>query len=73
MDFVRIADFNNKLTAETTAHVLDQEGIPFIIHSDESIFGEGGVSEYVFLSVPADREARARELIAGLNPDDGTP
>ena len=73
MDFVRIADFNNKLTAETTAHVLDQEAIPFIIHSDESIFGEGGVSEYVFLSVPEDQVALAKELIAGLNQDGDTP
>jgi len=66
MDFVRIADFNNKLEAETTAHVLDEAAIPFIIHSDESIFGEGGVSQYVFLSVPEDQEAKARELIGGL-------
>jgi hypothetical protein len=73
MDFVRIADFNNKLNAETTAHVLDQAGIPFIIHSDESIFGEGGISQYVFLSVPREKEAQARELIDGLNPDADTP
>ncbi len=69
MDFVRIANFNNKLTAETTAHVLDQAGIPFTIHSDDVLFGEGGISDYVFLSVPGDREAEAREMIAGLNPD----
>ena len=73
MDFVRIADFNNKLNAETTAHVLDQSGIPFIIHSDESIFGEGGISQYVFLSVPREQEAQARGLIDGLNPDADTP
>jgi hypothetical protein len=72
MDFVRIADFNNKLIAETTAHILDAEGIPFIIHSDEALFGEGGISEYVFLSVPEDREAQARSLIEGVSgePDD---
>ena len=70
MDFVRIADFNNKLNAETTAHVLDQSGIPFIIHSDDSIFGEGAITENVFLSVPKEQEAQARDLIDGLNPDE---
>ncbi len=66
MDFVRIADFNNKLGAETTAHVLDQSGVPFIIHSDETLFGEGGISDYVFLSVPEDRVDEAKRLIDGL-------
>jgi hypothetical protein len=64
MNFVRIANFNNKLQAETTAHLLDEASIPFTIHSDESIFGEGGVSQYVFLSVPAEFEEKARALIA---------
>jgi len=66
MDFVRIANFNNKLEAETTAHVLDQTGIPFIIHSDEALFGEGGISDYVYLSVPEDRMSEAKRLIDGL-------
>lgn len=66
MDFVRIANFNNKFEAETTAHVLDQAAVPFIIHSDEPIFGEGGISNQVFLSVPEDRAAEAKGLIDGL-------
>lgn len=63
MDFVRIANFNNKLEAETTGHLLDEESIPFMIHSDESIFGEGGVSQFVFLSVPSDMKERALGVI----------
>ncbi len=66
MDFIRIANFNNKLEAETVAHVLDGAEIPFVIHSDEALFGEGGVGDYVFLSVPEDRAEEARNLIAGL-------
>jgi hypothetical protein len=66
MDFIRIANFNNKLEAETVAHVLDSADLPFMIHSDEAIFGEGGIGEYVFLSVPAEREAEARDLLTGL-------
>lgn len=63
MDFVRIANFNNKLEAETTSHLLDEESIPFMIHSDESIFGEGGVTQYVFLSVPSECKEKALEVI----------
>ncbi|MEX2608001.1 MAG: hypothetical protein WD708_11710 [Kiritimatiellia bacterium] len=70
MDFVRIANFNNKLQAETTAHLLDHASIPFTIHSDESIFGEGGVSQYVFLSVPAELEGKARALIGEVSGDE---
>lgn len=66
MDFKRIASFNNKLQAETTAHLLDEAGIPFIIHDNEPIFGAGGVSSHVFLSVPVDRVAEALERIRGL-------
>ena len=70
MDFVRIANFNNKLQAETTAHLLDEAAIPFTIHSDESIFGEGGVSQYVFLSVPAEFEGKARAIIQEVSGDE---
>jgi hypothetical protein len=66
MDFIRIANFNNKLEAETVAHVLDAADLPFVIHSDEALFGEGGIGEYVFLSVPADRVDEARDLLSGL-------
>ena len=66
MDFIRIANFNNKLEAETVAHILDAADLPFVIHSDEAIFGEGGLGEFVFLSVPADREEEAKNLLAGL-------
>jgi hypothetical protein len=65
MDFVRIANFNNKLEAETAGHLLDGEDIPFLIHSDESIFGEGGVTAYVFLSVPETDREKALALIDG--------
>lgn len=71
MDFVRIANFNNKLQAETTAHLLDEASIPFTIHSDESIFGEGGVSQYVFLSVPSEFEDQAKALIREVSGDGG--
>lgn len=65
MDFVRIANFNNKLEAETVGHLLDGEEIPFMIHSDESIFGEGGVAAYVFLSVPETDRDKALAIIEG--------
>lgn len=64
MDFVRIANFNNQLEAETVAHLLDGEDIPYNIHSNEALFGEGGVGQYVFLSVPQEQEAKARSIIS---------
>ena len=66
MEFVKIANFNNKLEAETAAHVLDSKEIPYQIHSDEGLFGEGGVSPYVFLSVPVAHETLAKELLEGI-------
>ncbi|WFB36135.1 hypothetical protein P3T73_18435 [Kiritimatiellota bacterium B12222] len=65
MDFIRIANFNNRLEAETTGHLLDASEIPFMIHSDDSIFGEGGVGAYVFLSVPEDLKDKALAVIEG--------
>lgn len=70
MEFVKIANYNNKLTAETSAHLLDEQDIPYQIHSDEGFFGEGGVSPYVFLSVPAEREAEAREILDAVSPNE---
>ena len=67
MDFVRIANFNNQLEAETAAPLLDAEDIPFSIHSNESIFGEGGVGLYVFLSVPEEKREQALQLIERAN------
>ena len=66
MDFVKIANFNNKLEAETVAHALDPLGIPFVIKSDEGLFGEGGVSDQVFLKVPEDKVALAKSALQGL-------
>lgn len=63
MDFVKLASFNNKLEAETTAHLLDGEDIPYNIHSNEAIYGEGGVGPYVFLSVPAELREKALGII----------
>jgi len=74
MDFAPIAEFNNKLEAETVAHVLDQAGIAFLIKSDEAIFGEGGIGAYVSLHVQSDRLAEAKELLAGTTDEiDGPP
>lgn len=66
MDFVKIADFNNKLEAETAAHALDPHGIEFIIKSDEGFFGEGGISNQVFLKVPEDKVEKARAVLGGI-------
>jgi|GEM_PF-1181314 len=65
MDFVKIASFNNNFEAETVAHLLDGEDIPYNIHSNEAIFGDGGVGNYVFLSVSSDQKEKAVALIEG--------
>lgn len=65
MDFVKIADFNNKMQAATIAHILDSESIPYVIKSDEALLGEGGVTDDVSLEVPADKVQRAKALIEG--------
>ncbi|MDF3129718.1 DUF2007 domain-containing protein [Kiritimatiellaeota bacterium B1221] len=69
MDFVRIANFNNQFEAETVAHLLDGEDIPYNIHSNEALFGEGGVGPYVFLSVAGDQEEKARAILASVSGD----
>jgi hypothetical protein len=73
MDFAPIAKFNNKLEAETVAHILDQAGITYLIQSDEAIFGDGGIGPYVSLQVPADRLVEATELLAGTSDEIGDP
>ncbi len=67
MDFVRIANFNNQFEAETAAHLLDGEEIPYNIHSNEALFGEGGVGQYVFLSVASEMEEKARAIMASVS------
>lgn len=66
MDFVKIADFNNKLEAETVAHVLDGHDIPWLVKSDEGFFGDGGISDQVSLKVPADKVEQAKEVLEGV-------
>ncbi|MGA0333162.1 MAG: hypothetical protein ACO3N7_02345 [Kiritimatiellia bacterium] len=63
MDFVRIASFPNQLEAETAAHLLDAEEIPYTIHNDGTLFGEGGLVQNVFLSVPELKRDLALSLI----------
>ena len=66
MDFVKIADFNNALEAETMGHVLDSHDIQYVVKSDEAFFGEGGVTDQVRLEVPADKVELARSILTGI-------
>lgn len=66
MDMNQIAQFATRLEAETAASVLEQHDIPHTVKLDDA----GGMIALAptgaSLWVSAEREAEARELLAGM-------
>lgn len=65
-DFTEVARFGSALEAEAIGHALDQYGIPFIVKSEDVLFGQGsagGALMGVSLWVPADQAEEVAQLL----------
>ena len=70
---VAVANFRTKMEAEIAAAALDEEGIPYLIQSQEGML-YGPLYPGATLYVPAADAARAREIIPDgfLIPEEGS-
>lgn len=56
----------DRISADLAAQRLQQEGVPAQVVSDSDLLGMVGTPMAFSLIVPADREKRAREILAEL-------
>ncbi len=60
----------DRISADLAAQRLQQEGVPAQVVSDSDMLGIAGTPMAFSLIVPADREQRARAILAEIAPDE---
>ncbi len=70
MAMIPIQNFAGRMQADMAGHLLDDEGIPFLVKSDDiGIYGPGAEGQTVqgaTLWAPEERAEEARELLRAL-------
>ncbi len=64
MDWIKIAEFSTRLSAETIGHALDQHDIPHIVQQDDAGGMFGGLGSGASLWIPADRKEDVARLLS---------